>query len=168
MKNLLIGAVLFSVAAFSYGQTSNDKLNSQLTEMRKFFLDENYEAFSNYTYPKVIEMMGGRDRMIEATRNGINKMKDDGYQIIDISYKDPSQFLEQDQELQCSLTQEITMQLPQGKIIAEYTLIAISNDNGQNWKFLDTSGQSKETMIKYFPNLNPDIVIKDKTQKMVD
>jgi len=168
MKNILIGVIVLLSTVIIHGQTSNDLLNSQLNEMRELFLAEDYEAFSNYTYPKVIEMMGGKESMIQATRNSINQMKNEGYQIIDIKYKEASDFLKQDDELQCSLTQELTMQLPQGKILAEYTLIAISNDDGQNWKFLDTSGKSKETMFKYFPNLNPEIIIKQKTQKFVE
>jgi len=116
----------------------------------------------------VIEMFGGKEEMIQATKNGIDQMKKEGYQIVDITYKDASKLLTQDQELQCSLTQELLMQMPQGQLLAEYTLIAISADKGKNWKFLDTSGKSKEVMIKYFPNLHPDLVIKPKAHTYLE
>ncbi|MEX0314298.1 MAG: hypothetical protein AB3N18_08985, partial [Allomuricauda sp.] len=78
------------------------------------------------------------------------------------------EFLKKGNELQCSLTQIIVMQTPRGKIESEYTLIGISKDNGQNWTFIDTSGKDKETMLKYFPNLHNDIVIKPKKQKLIE
>ncbi len=168
MKNLLAFSYLFLFITIVSGQTSNQSLNSQLREMRKFFLAEDYHAFADYTYPKVIEMMGGKERMIQATESSMNQMKSEGYQIKDIDYKDASGFLSQGKELQCSLTQELLMKIPQGEILSEYTLIAISEDDGKSWKFLDTSGKSKETMLKYFPNLPPDIDIKQKKQKMLE
>ncbi len=136
--------------------------------MRKYFLDEDYSSFANYTYPKVIDMMGGKARMIQATQSSMDQMKAQGYQFIDLSFKDASGLLKKEGELQCSLTQVLSMDTPKGKVIAEYTLIAISGDDGKNWKFLDTSGKPKETMLKYFPNLSPDIVVKQKTQKFVE
>jgi hypothetical protein len=169
MRNTSIFIILFLTATtVALGQSSNENLNRQVQEMKKLFLAEDYRTFSNYTYPKVIEMFGGKEEMIQATKNGIDQMKKEGYQIVDITYKDASKLLTQDQELQCSLTQELLMQMPQGKLLAEYTLIAISADKGKNWKFLDTSGKSKEVMIKYFPNLHPDLVIKPKSHTYLE
>ena len=85
-----------------------------------------------------------------------------------MNFKNPSEYLNKGNELQCSLTQVIVMKTPRGKIESEYTLIGISNDDGKNWTFIDTSGKDKETMLKYFPNLHDDIIIKPKKQKLID
>lgn len=111
-KNMLLGIVALFTIVTAYGQTSNDKLNSQLNEMRESFLAEDYETLSSYTYPRVIEMIGGKEKMIQATRNSINQMKREGFYVIGIKYKDASDFFKLGKELQCSLTQEITMQIP--------------------------------------------------------
>ena len=160
--------ILIINSALGFSQTENKNLNSQLGEMKKFFLAGDYENFANYTYPKVIEMMGGKSNMVKATEQGMSKMKNDGFSFTDLNFKNPSEFLKKGNELQCSLTQVIVMKTPRGKIESEYTLIGISGDNGQNWRFIDTSGKDKETMIKYFPNLHDDIVIKPKKQKLID
>jgi hypothetical protein len=159
--------LLLSISALS-GQSPNENLNGQLEEMKKLFLTEDFRGFSNFTYSKVLDMMGGKEKMIQATTSSMNQMKKEGFQILDLNFKNASAIISHDKELQCSLTQELLMQIPQGKLLATYTLIAISSDEGKNWKFMDTSGKSKETMLKYFPNLSPDIVIKQKTQKMIE
>lgn len=167
--NKIIWIPIFIISSVvSFGQTKNENLNSQLAKMKTLFLAEDYENFADYTYPKIIEMMGGKSNMVDATTQGMNKMKNDGFIVTDLDFKDASDFLEKDGELQCSITQLLIMKTPHGMIESEYTLIGISNDNGQNWKFIDTSGKDKETMLKYFPNLHNEIVIKQKKQKLVD
>ncbi|GGP02587.1 hypothetical protein GCM10010992_07670 [Cloacibacterium rupense] len=162
--------ILFLTISFSFAlaQTKNENLNAQLGEMKKFFLAGDYENFANYTYPKVIEMMGGKSNMVKVTKQGMDKMKDDGFSFTDLNFKNPTEFLKKGKELQCSITQVIVMKTPRGKIESEYTLIGISNDNGQKWTFIDTSGKEKETMLKYFPNLHEDIIIKPKKQKLIE
>jgi hypothetical protein len=160
--------ILILASSLSFSQTENKNLNSQLGERKKFLLAEDYVNFANYTYPKIIEMMGGKSNMVKATKQGMNKMKNDGFIFTDLSFKNPSELLTKDGELQYSLTQQIIMKTPRGKIESEYTLIAISVDNGLNWKFIDTSGKDKETMIKYFPNLHDEIIIKPKKQKPIN
>ncbi|MFD0990706.1 hypothetical protein ACFQ1R_11410 [Mariniflexile jejuense] len=160
--------ILTITTSFAFAQTENENLNSQLGEMKKFFLAGDFENFANYTYPKVVEMMGGKSNMVKATKDGMNKMKNDGFSFTDLNFKNPSEFLKKGNELQCTITQIIEMKTPRGKIESEYTLIGISNDNGQNWTFIDTSGKDKETMLKYFPNLHDEIVIKPKKQKLID
>jgi len=154
--------ILIINSTFGFTQTENKNLNAQLREMKDYFLAGDYENFVNYTYPKLIEMMGGKSNIVKSTKQGMEKMKSDGFSLVDISFKDPTKFLKKDNELQCSFTQVIVMITPNGKFESEYTLIGISNDNGQNWTFIDTSGKDKETMLKYFPNLHDEIIIKPK------
>ncbi len=158
--------VLFPILGLA--QTENKNLNSQLSKMKKFFIAEDYESFSKYTYPKVIEMMGGKSNMINATKQAMNSMKNEGFIVMEIKHKHPSEFLKKGKELQCTITQVFIMKTPQGKIESQYSLIGISSDNGQNWSFIDTSGKDKATMLKYFPNLHKDIIIKPKKQKLIN
>ena len=167
IKNILILFLMISYS-FAFAQTENDNLNSQLGEMKKFFLAGDYENFANYTYPKVIEMSGGKANMVKVIKQEMDKMKNDGFSFIDLNFKNPTEFLNKGKELQCSVTQVITMNTARGKIESEYTLIGISIDNGKKWTFIDTSGKDKETMLKYFPNLHDDIIIKPKKQKLIE
>ena len=166
-KNICIIILIF-ICSFSFAQTENENLNSQLGEMKELFLAENYEDYANYAYPKIIEMMGGKSNMVKGTKQLIDKMKNEGFSFIDVNFKNPTGFLKKEEELQFSLTQVIEMKTPKGKIESEYTLIGISIDNGLNWTFIDTSGQDKETMLNYFPNLHSEIVIKPKKQKLIE
>ena len=95
-------------------------------------------------------MVGGKENMRIATESGINSMKAGGLSIIDLRFKNPNKFLKKGDELQCSLTQVTVMQTPDGKIEEEYALIAISDDKGENWTFINTDGKDKETVLQSF------------------
>jgi hypothetical protein len=164
---LILLSSLFISNTFK-AQTTNQNLNSQLQLMRKYFLEGNYKQFASFVHPEVSKMIGGKAAMIKTTENIISKMKDDGFSFVDLKFKNPSKFLKKGSETQFTITQEILMKTPKGKILAEYTLIGVSNDNEKNWKFIDTSGKSKETMRKYLPFLSKDLIIKPKTQKFIN
>jgi len=167
-KSFLLFFIIISSFNIIVAQTNDSNLNSQLQLMRKYFLEGNYGQFANFVHPEVYKMMGVKTKMIQTAQSAINKIKKEGFTIIDLKHKNPSQFIKKRNETQFTIIQEILMKTPKGKILAEYTLIGISNDNQKNWKFIDTSGKTSEAMRKYFPFLSKDLIIKPKTQKFVD
>lgn len=165
---VVFSILIFSFFSIGFAQTSNTSLNSQLQLMKKYFLEGNFTEYSNFVYPKVIEMYGGKEKMIQLSKVSVKKMKDEGYAILDITFKDPSKFITEGDETQFTITQELLIQAPKGKMVSEYTLIGISTDKGENWKFIDTAGRTKDKMIQNFPNLNSEIIINPIQQKFLE
>ncbi|WP_209391432.1 hypothetical protein [Chryseobacterium sp. RR2-3-20] len=168
MKKILLFLLVTNTYLSVFAQTTNASLNTQLKTMKTLFLTENYEKYIFYIYPKVYEIMGGQEKMISATKSSIIKMKNDGYKFLSIDFSNPSKFEKKGNETQFTITQNILMDTPKGKVLGSYSLIGISNDKGKNWKFIDTSGKKLETMLKYFPNLSDKLIIKPKIQKIVE
>ena len=161
MNNKLWFLILMIISTFSFAQTENENLNTQIKEMKGYLLQGDYENYTNYVYPKIIKMMGSKKNMVVATENGINNMKAGSFSIMDLKYKNPSKFFKKENELQCSLTQVTVMQTSNGKIEEENTFIAISDDDGENWTFINTDNKDKETVLETFPNLHSDIFMKE-------
>ena len=164
----ILVCLLLSISISLQAQTENENLNTQLKSMSTAFLDEDYKLMAEYTYPKVLEMMGGKEAMIQATENTMSQMKSQGFSFLDINFKDPGLFYEKNGDRQCAITQVLVMQTPQGKVQSESTLVAISQDEGENWKFLDSSGMSKASLESFYANLHPDIEIKASKKIPID
>jgi len=49
-------------------------------------------------------------------------------------------------------------------IVSEYSLIAISNDGGGHWFFIDTSGKNLETLRQSLPNLSTALIVPERKQ----
>lgn len=161
---LMLGLFFLSIQA----QTTNENLNTQLYEMKNSFLNGDYQKVVKYSLPKVVEMMGGEQQMIEATQTSMESMKAQGFVVEDISFSEASPFVTQNGVLQCSLTQELIMETPEGKIQNKTSIIAVSRDDGENWNFLDASGMPIDLVKTIFPDLHPDISIKESERKNID
>jgi len=167
-----LGIILFSFfLSACNGQTKSDKssnytetIKSQAETMRQLMLKEDFSAFAKFTYPKVIEMMGGKEKMVEVMKRGSQQMESEGTKFLNVTIGEPSKIITTGSELQCTLPQTIEMKVANGKLITKSTLIAISTNNGKNWYFLDTSGKNIQTMHKILPNLSTELVISDKKE----
>ena len=100
MKKAIWVLFLTLYSIFGFAQTENKNLNTQLGEMKKLFLAEAYENFAKYTYPAVLEMMGGKANMVKVTKQAMTQMKNDGFTVVDLNFRDSSDFLKKGNELQ--------------------------------------------------------------------
>lgn len=135
------------------------KIREEAEMMCQFLLKKDYNSFIKFTYPKLIEMIGGKEKMVEQLSKEFKKMNKDGFEFLNITLGNPSEIIIINNELQCTLHQNIEMKVPSGRLISHSTLIAISSNGGKNWYFLDTSGKDIQTMKRSFSNLSEKLVI---------
>ena len=127
--------------------------------MGQFLIKKDYNSFTKFTYPKLIEMMGGKEKMIEQISKEFKKMNADGFDFINITFGNSSEIITTNNELQSTLPQNIEMKVPGGRLVSQSTLIAISNNGGKNWCFIDSSGKDIQAMKRIFSNLSEKLVI---------
>ncbi len=164
-------ATIFFFALFltaCNGQTKNIDYSKTIKEqaelMGQLLIKKDFMSFSKYTYPKIVEMMGGRHKMVEVMEKESKEMLSEGTDFLNVTFGEPSKIITIGTELQCSVPQTIEMKVPNGRLIIKSTLISISIDNGKNWYFIDTSGGDIQTMKKALPNLSEELIIPEKTQ----
>jgi hypothetical protein len=161
---LLVFILSLSLSA----QTDNENLNEQLLHLKNAFLEEDFSTVADYTFPKIIEMMGGKEKMVEVTKNTFSKMKSQGFILDEISFKDSSNFFTHNGDLQSTITKVLVMDTPNGKVKTETTMIAISKDEGENWVFFDTSGMQKASVQSFYANMHPDLEIKQSKKETIE
>lgn len=135
--------------------------------MGQLLLKKDFDAFSAYTYPKILEMMGGRQKMVQTLKKGADDMAAEGAGFTNFTFGKPSPIIHTGDELQCTLPQTIEMKVSKGRLVTESTLIAISSDNGKTWYFMDTSGKNIDELRKILPNLSPQLVIPKRGQPIL-
>jgi hypothetical protein len=157
---------LFLAACISHTKSVDisTRIKEQAETMGQFILKSDYKSFAKFTYPKVLELMGGEKKMIELMENESKEMESEGYRFLKITIGEPSKIITIGNELQCTLPETIEMKVPNGKLVIKSTLIAISIDKGKNWYFVDTSDNNMLTLKKTLPNLSGELVIPEKQQ----
>lgn len=165
MKHFGILLLSFFLSACNSETKSDNDLNhseaikSQAEKMCQLLLKKDFSAFADFTYPKVIELMGGKEKMVEIMENGSKQMESEGTVFLNVTLGEPSEIVTNGNELQCTVPQTIQMKVPNGKLVSKSTLIAISSDKGKNWFFIDTSGKDIQTMNSILPNISLELVL---------
>ena len=132
--------------------------------MMQYLMKKDFQSFSQFTYPKVVEMMGGREKMIAALEEGTKQMEAQETYFKNAYFGEPSKILSVGNELQCIVPQTIEMKVPNGKLVTKTALIAISNDKGKKWYFIDSGGKDLSTLKNALPNLSEELVIPEKQE----
>jgi hypothetical protein len=177
MKQLItfIFLPLLFIACTSNRQVRNDEasdyshtIKEQAETMKNFLLKKDFKSFTSFTYPKVVQMIGGEAKMVEMLENGMRNTEAQGTVFLDVIMGEPSNVIKQGSELQCTIPQTLKMKVPDGKLTQKSTLIGISMDHGNRWYFVDVSGKDLAEMQRALPNLSSELIIPEKEEPVLE
>jgi len=134
------------------------QLKEKAALMRQHFLAKDYEAYTAFIHPKVIEMIGSREEMVQVLQKTMGDMEAEGMRFQDVRFGTPSAIIRHGRELQCVLPQVIELKVPGGRMRLHASLVAISSDNGATWYFADTAVKDRDALYSML-QLSPDLVI---------
>jgi len=160
-KNLIIllSLLLFTSLQAQVNGELDAKVLTRAQEMAATFIAKDYDAFAKFSHPAVVKMMKGEKAMVEKLKKDFGELESEGITFLELKYSAPSKMIAVDNELQCTIPQQIVMLMPKGKLTATTTLIAISEDKGENWYFVDTAGNNLTNMKALIPSLSPDLPV---------
>ena len=149
--------IALSVNTSKAQDTLKIKQSAQL--MANAFANSDFDALLDYTYPKVVAMGGGKEKMKVTISNAMNQMKAQGITFRSIKLGAISKVYKAGTELHCSIEQHLALNMEGGYITSISPLMCISGDKGQTWTFI-SAGDLNEGIIKVlFPDYNPEFVL---------
>lgn len=166
MKTHFIILLLVARSFSGYSQKTNTENAVLVNEIKKeskamgdAFIRADYKSFIKFTHPMLLQVMGGENKMIATLTKTINQTKNQGVSFLNITFDYPTKIVKSKNELQCTIEQHLTAQVPNGKTTNSSTLIAVSMDNGKKWYFVDTTNKDISQIKQLLPNLSSEIVI---------
>ena len=157
--------VFGSFANISAHDKEQQVLVSQAKNMASLLIAKNYAAFSEYLYPGIVMLAGSKEKLIAATQNAMDQMAQGGMTITKITFSSPAKILVVGSEWQTTIPQVLEVTYDGKTITSEYSMIAISNNKGKHWYFVDTSGKDLATLRKSLPNLSTELVVPERKQR---
>jgi hypothetical protein len=91
-------------------------------------------------------------------------LKSQGLIINGMSVGNPSPIVVTATDLEAVVPEILNLGVKDGRLEATSYLIAVSDDNGKTWTFIDTSGNTLEKMQTMFPSLSNNLVIPEKQE----
>lgn len=164
MKYLsFVALILLAVCQTSFSQ-DKAKIKAEAIISANAFAKGNYAVMADHTYPKMLAMMGGKEAFVKLLSTQMGTMKKQGLSVEKVVIGEPGQIYTAGTELHCLVPQTVTVKM-QGKYVTSTThLLAVSDDKGKTWTFVDTSNGSPEKMKQMFPNWNSKLVIPPPTK----
>ena len=140
---VIVFAVLFlltspgAAAQTQLTEEATKQLRAQAEESSRAFMEGNYERLADFTHTKVVELMGGREKMAEFVRKSMAEVKSQGFETLSYVTADPTQVLREGRDTYAIVPARLRMRTPGGTIfVSESFMIAVSADDGKNWKFV--------------------------------
>lgn len=163
MRLFALSVFAFFIALTTTAQVAgaSQHLKQQAQTMVASLLNGDYKTFTAFTYPPLVQSVGGAAKMENILSQSMAGLKTQGVSFSKISFDDPSKIVSSGTQLQATIAQHTEMKMTDGRLVNTSTLIAISSDNGLHWTFIDTSNKDMAALRRVLPNLNlnPAIII---------
>lgn len=134
-------------------QTPSQTLIVQAKENADALVNKDYEALVLYTYPAIIHKMGGFEKALAYVKASIDEMYAKGLTIDKITVGRPSTIIKEDQEDVAIVPTEMSARIDGKQVKVNSYLVAVSQDRGRTWYFLDGHALPKEKLRQVYPRL---------------
>ena len=140
---LLLAAALLPASARAQSQQLDDaaaaQLKAQAEACSRAFVEGDYERLTDYTHTKIVEMAGGREKMVEFVRKGVAEMKADGFEPLSYVTSEPTQVIEVGGQTYAVVPARLRLRAKETVYVSESFLLGVSDDGGKTWKFVSGS-----------------------------
>ena len=161
----LLALVQFYIGSSCQPQKNNDtnemfhKAKAQAKKMASSLINKDADAFVGFHYPKMVEMMGGKQQAIASIEKSWKKQEEDSIKIISDSIGNPSKIIFYKGQYQCTIPQQMTMVIRNQKVAVESTIVAISMNDGETWYFIDAANDGFKKIKTYFPEISQELEV---------
>jgi hypothetical protein len=154
MKNkILIILTVFIYQIVLSQSTDSTNLNIAFNDanlMIESYEKGDYDSFINFTHPKIINGIGGKDKFIAMLKKGLGTE----FTIISNELSKPNKLIVDEHIYQCAFSQKQVFSYKGQKYYTLSTLIGISYDVGVNWFFISVTKNKLSDLKVHFPELS--------------
>lgn len=161
----MIKLFLFATSMLLYcdviAQTPNPyslQIREQANKMVKLMLDKKYSEFIVYTVPEILQLGGGKQKMIDVLKKGEVEIAAGGFKILGSRFGEPGPVIDTANTLQCILPETNFIQTPKGILISQSSLFGVSRDKGKTWKFTEYNTENMYKVRPYLPFISKRLV----------
>jgi hypothetical protein len=132
-------------------------------ELVQSLIKGDYSRMVDLTYPKFVELKGGRDKMIDALRASLKEASDQDVTIGSFAVGEPSDLLTEGKNTFVVLPTSGEINVPSEKLVVKSYLLGISPDGAKSWTFLAGSDlDDRTTREKVLPKLPAKLELPEK------
>jgi hypothetical protein len=130
-----------------------DRIRAEAQRGAEALLRGDYDVLIAMTHPRVVEEMGGQEAAAQAVAASIAEMKEGGVTLESVVTEEPGEPVSSGALVAVLVPQKKVLRTPKGRYRTTGHLLAVSEDGGAKWTFIDSSSLTPATLAQYFPTL---------------
>jgi hypothetical protein len=164
-----INSVLLTLVFFSSSLKAqhSSTIKTAAMDMGNALAQKNSKKFISYMHPVMIELAGGEEQLRMISDSALTVFEQLGGKVSKISFGNPGEVVNHKKILQSVIPQTMTLTSFIADIELSTSLIAISEDEGKSWRFIDTNLFNINQIRSSMPEISPSLVIPKSTQPKV-
>jgi hypothetical protein len=146
-------------------------LEAQAEEVGRAAVEEDHPKMAELTLPALVEKFGGRTMYVKKLESIAAEMKGQGFRIKQVAIGKPSQLVQAGGETYAVVPSEPELSGPGGATGKKRSyMIAVSQDGGATWKFIDGAGigSDRGKLKSILPNFPEELQLPDATPAVWD
>lgn len=151
MRLILLLFIFLFISSNATGQQLKEAILRDAEIYNKAFMDENFEKMVAYTVPSVVKIGGGAELMVDVEKDKKAMYESQGAQFISILPLAVDRIVEDEGYYQAILTQEVVMSIADSRFKRNAYYLAVSQDVGETWTFVDLEPFTTESIKTYVP-----------------
>jgi hypothetical protein len=160
-KHILVCSLLIICISVNGQHASSIKIAAM--EMGNALAQKNSQKFIGYMHPVMIELAGGEEQLRMISDSALKVFEQLGGRVSKISYGNPGEVVNHKKILQSVVPQTMTLTSFIADIELSTSLIAISEDGGKSWRFIDTNLFNIKQIKSTMPEISPLLVVPKST-----
>jgi len=154
LKLLYVLGLSLCLCATARADVHSRLIKETAERTNKALLAADYATVADLTHPKLVQVMGGRPKLIATMQSTVAQMKAQGITLKSASIDNPTDAIAaKNGHLFAVVPFSISVALPFGVATQKSFLIANSIDQGRSWKFVDAGNVEPATLKQVLPNL---------------
>jgi type III secretory pathway component EscV len=129
-----------------------EEIKAKAEETLNSFLVGDHQKYIDLTYPKLVELMGGREKMISSVEQQMKEMKAQGFEPISTSVDVPKEIVQADSQNFAIVPYTLKLKTPQGIVTQQSYMLAISNKDNVKWTFIDVTDLNESQLKAVVPS----------------
>lgn len=149
-KAFFLGVLLFGLlqtATPPAPKSQQEEIKARAEESGKAMLARDFGKLADLTYPKVVELMGGRAKMVAYLVRETSKMQSEGFEFLSVNIGQPGAVVKGGDKLFSLVPMTMKMKVPGGTLTGESYLLGIAGSDGRVWTFI-SGADMDETKLK--------------------
>ena len=155
----LIVQTLLMIPQMSTAQPTPAAIKAAAISMGNALVKKNSDQFLSYMHPSMIKLAGGKEKLSVISDSALKVFEQFGGKVSRITYGNPAEIIPYKKTLQSVISQTTTLSSFIGDAELSSSLIAISNDYGKSWTFIDTNMFGIKEIKAAMPDISPALVI---------